>query len=392
VTRSREWLAGGVLAAGGVIFALLMLEVGVRWLHLPPDRFWEPDAVLGARLIPGKSGWWTQEEREFVVPIRINDHGLRDVEHSYDKPAGVRRVLILGDSFVEAMHVPLEDTFARRLQHDLDPSSERIEIISAGCSGYGTAGAVLFFEQRGVRYRPDLVLLAFYPGNDVGNNSSTIEETLPPLYGTDGRLEKVVGAPSSDVQRREGLLSRSAAYRYVRKLVLTRQPSVAEVLTEVGLMQPQAVRKPPERDGIPVAYGVYADPLSEEWENAWNTTEGLLARLKQAVEAAGARLAIAILTTRERIYPDSWEQILAQHPEMRQRTWDLGAPQRRVKRWCTDHGVPCLDLETAFARAREQSVEDLHFPRDGHWTSAGHQLAAAELKTFIERRQLLPSH
>jgi hypothetical protein len=61
-----------------------------------------------------------------------------------------------------------------------------------------------------------------------------------------------------------------------------------------------------------------------------------------------------------------------------------------MKRWCADHGVGCLDLEAAFERARDGGADTLHFPHDGHWTSSGHRLAAAELKTFIEGQQLLP--
>jgi hypothetical protein len=148
VKQSREWLAGAVLAAGGVVFALVLLEVGVRFLHLLPDRFWEPDPLLGARLTPGKSGWWTQEEREFVIPIRINSHGLRDVEHEYAKPAGVYRVLVLGDSFIEAMHVPLEATFGRRLESELAKTGRRVEVVSAGVSGYGTASGERRRQQR----------------------------------------------------------------------------------------------------------------------------------------------------------------------------------------------------------------------------------------------------
>ena len=143
----REWVASALLATVGILFGLVLLEVGVRFLHLVPDRFWEPDPVRGVRLIAGKSGWWTQEDHEFLVPVQINGEGLRDVEHTYAKPPRTFRVLVLGDSFVEAMHVPLEATFARLLEGELnaDGATGHIEVVSAGVSGYGTAGELLLF-------------------------------------------------------------------------------------------------------------------------------------------------------------------------------------------------------------------------------------------------------
>jgi hypothetical protein len=389
VKQSREWLAGAVLAAGGMIFALVMLEVGVRWLHLLPDRFWEPDPVLGARLTPGKTGWWTQEEREFLIPVAINSHGLRDVEHEYEKKPGVARILVLGDSFVEALHVALEDSFPRRLEAELDDDGRDVEVISAGVSGYGTAGAVLFFESQGKRYHPDVVLLAFYPGNDVRNNSALLEDTFRPVYGEDGELQRVESVGSSDGAGRDSWSGRLAAYRYLRKLVLTRQPALAKVLTDLGLMRPEALRQTSENETVPVAYGVYAEPLDRDWEDAWARTEGLLSRLRRDVEQAGAKLMVAALTTREQIYADTWEEILAAHPAMRERRWDLQAPQRRLIEWCESQNVACVALEAAFVGARDGKAEPLHYKHDGHWTPTGHAVAAAALKEFIEGRHLL---
>lgn len=388
---NREWLAGALLAAGGMVFALVMLEVGVRSLHLIPDRFWEPDPVLGARLTPGKSGWWTQEEREFLVPVQINAHGLRDIEHAYENTKGVPRVLVLGDSFVEALHVELEETASRRLEAELDAGGRDTEVISAGVSGYGTAGAVLFFEREGIRYEPDLVVLAFYPGNDIRNNSPVLEDTLRPIYGADGTLDRVEGAGASESAATVGWSNKSAAYRYLRKLVLTRQPALAKLLTDLGLMRPEAIRPVPERAGLPVAYGVYAVPLDADWEDAWVRTEGLLARLQADVERAGAKLMVAVLSTREEIYPDTWDEILGTHAAMRDQQWDLEAPRRRLLSWCGAHGVACLDLDPAFVAARDAGAEPLHFRHDGHWTPAGHAVAASALNEFIKGQRLLPA-
>ena len=94
----RRILAAVLLATFSVAIAFVAIEVGVRSLHLVPASFFEPDPVLGTRLIPGQRGWWTQEELEFRTPVRINREGFRDIDHEREKPAGVTRILVLGAS------------------------------------------------------------------------------------------------------------------------------------------------------------------------------------------------------------------------------------------------------------------------------------------------------
>lgn len=390
--RSRELFAGVILALFGVVFSLVLLEAGVRFLHLVPDRFWEPDPDLGVRLVAGKRGWWTQEDREFVVPIQINAHGRRDVERDYEKPDGVLRVLVLGDSFVEAMHVPLEAVFFRRLEEHFAERlpQRRVEVIAAGVSGYGTAGELLYLRRDGKRYRPDLVLLSFYPGNDVKNNSPELEDKLKPLYGEDGSLLRVSGHASRE--RAHGwraLVARSRAYAFLRQLLLTRQPVLAESLVRVGLLNAEALRSTVRREGIPVDFGVYEVPPPVEWQRAWSYTERLLDEVRRSSQEVGAQFAVMIVSTRDQVYPQSWQTIVAANPAMQQRRWDVDAPLRRVEEWCRGREVPCLAVSPLFREAAARGGEALHFAHDGHWTAAGHALAARELADFLLAKSLL---
>jgi len=387
-TRGRRVLGGLVLAGFGAGLALLALEGGVRLLHLVPDRFWRPDPVLGTALIPNASGWWTQEEYEFVVPVQINADGRRDLDRDVEKPAGSYRVLLLGDSFVEALQVPIADTFARGLERRLGEAGQRpVEVISMGVSGYGTASQYLWYRDVGRRYRPDLVLLSFYPGNDVRNNSPTLEPTLRPVYGTDGALERVVGGKGGENSGRSGL-NRSAAYTYVRKLILTRQPALATRLAEWGLVGEAALRQVPLRDGVPVDYWVYAQDPPPAWQDAWAHTDRLLTAFREAVQADGARFVVMVVTAREQIYPDDWQQVLRTYPDMQALAWDVGGPERRVLDWCARSGAECVALSPAFLAARDRSPR-LHWHHDGHWTAAGHALAA-ETMTEILRPAVRP--
>lgn len=392
MSRGRQALALILLAGFGIGLSLLLLEVGVRALHLVPTRFWKPDALLGTRLIPNKQGWWTQEDHEFIVAVQINSEGRRDVERDSAKPPGVFRILVLGDSFIEAMQVPLDETFSRRLEAELGAAMGRdaVQVVSMGVSGYGTASQTLYYEQFGREFDPDVVLLAFYPGNDVRNNSATLEPLLRPVYAENGRLERVLagGKDSAKAETNRGILWKLHSYQYVRKILLTKQPRLARLFADLGLLKKKAVQRQETAGGVPVDYGVYATNPTADWEEAWRSTTRLLGRLQDDVENDGGRLGIMIVTARDHIYPEAWERVLAANPPMRNREWDLEAPELRVVKWCKENAIPCFRLSPVFARHAEEG-ESLHFMYDGHWNAKGHALAARMIAASLEQAGLL---
>ena len=92
---SREHLTLGLAST---LFALALCEIGLRVADISFPRFDEPDARYGSSLIPGATGWFTQEGRAFVA---INAAGFRDRDHSLARDPGTLRIALLGDSFTE---------------------------------------------------------------------------------------------------------------------------------------------------------------------------------------------------------------------------------------------------------------------------------------------------
>ena len=91
-----------------------------------------------------------------------NSLGFHDVEHTLQKPEGTFRIIFLGDSFTEAIQVPLEKTFHKIIEKELRRRVDfPVEVISLGRSGSGTQKSYDILTETGLRFHPDLVMMQF---------------------------------------------------------------------------------------------------------------------------------------------------------------------------------------------------------------------------------------
>jgi hypothetical protein len=191
VVRGAELSAGGVaeraarpgrvwglrlgLGLAGLLAPLLLLEVALRLAGplLPGSyqtaSFVETHPAFGRRNHPGQ-GW--KVSPEFTTWIEVNSKGLRGPEVDYAKPAGEMRLLVLGDSFTFAEQVNQDETYTQRLEDRLNATGgpARFRVLNAGSNGWATANELIFLAKEGVRFSPDVVVVAFYLGNDVSDN------------------------------------------------------------------------------------------------------------------------------------------------------------------------------------------------------------------------------
>ncbi len=102
--------------------------------------------------------------------FEINAQGFRDArDYNYEKPIGTLRILALGDSNTLGYEVRQQATFSEIIERDLAAKGVKAEVLNTGVSGFSTAEQLAFLENEGLRYRPDIVLLAFYR-NDFEDN------------------------------------------------------------------------------------------------------------------------------------------------------------------------------------------------------------------------------
>lgn len=394
--QAREWRrwATLVLVLCSVGVGIVLSEVGYRIMRRfvcigrPTAQVWRVDARYGWGHQPNGEGWWfgcLGRRFEWRAYTKINSHGFRDRERTYDTPAGMRRVLLLGDSMTEAMQVPLADTFATLVESELRGRGLPVEVLNAGVAGYGPDNTLLFFRAEGVRYGADVVVLMFNVMNDILESSAVLNRRsyagnaalyLPKIYfhlSPDGALVPYAPDPILPVEKQpvswwSQVENRVYLVRAFRRLVGRPAP----------LPVPVAV---PSFDLT--IYEVWKPTLDPEWAEAWKVTEALLRALRTDVERTGARFAVAVLPSREAVAPAAWERLKHAFSPLRV-GYDPEHPVGRITAFLAREGIPHVSLLPSMRSAAERTGTTGFFGWDLHLDTQGHAVVAAALGPFVE--------
>ncbi|OLD56782.1 MAG: hypothetical protein AUI54_05000 [Acidobacteria bacterium 13_1_40CM_2_56_5] len=385
LSLSKRLIAVGLLFAVGLGLGAVLLEVGVRFFFPVSDFFWEFDPAIGMKLIRGKEGRAIQRGI-FDTRIKVNSVGFRDREHTPQKPAGTRRVVLLGDSFLEAMQVPFDRSITPLLENRLQGKIGKTELINLSVSGTGTAREYLALREYGLTYKPDLVL-TFFVGNDVSDNSWRLQGKpyIPyPRTTADGDLVRdEEGRPlftpfkdqTSSLSAVTGLFrNHSKAYRLLRETV-DNSPGINRLLYTLRL-----VSTPPETVNAPAGdnfgfYEIYRVEPKPAWAEAWHVTEEMMAATRDLASASHAKFGVVLIPAYWEVDSPRWNEALTQLPAMRNAALDLELPSKRLTAFLTAHDIPVINLLPEF-RARAAGLPPLYLRSDAHWTVNGHELAA----------------
>jgi hypothetical protein len=387
------------LAAAATALALLVGEAALRIAGISYPNFYRPDLVRGWSLRPGAEGWWRKEGPAYV---RINSAGLRDVEHAVAKPPGRLRIAVLGDSCAEALQVPVGQTFWKLLERRLAScpaaGGRGVEALDFGVAGYGTAQELLTLRQQVWRFQPDVVLLAFYPGNDVRNNARPLEQDpLRPYFtlGQDGKLELDDSFRAAAGYRlRQGLAGRLAyaAYDHLRLLQLAKQGKGA-VDGWIGAAKARTKEEGEALQELGLDNAVYSPPRDQDWRAAWSVTEAMIAAMRDDAAAHRVPFGVVVLTTGIQVHPDPAVRAVFMR---KLGVTDLFYPGRRLAAVGQAAGIPVLDLGPPLQQLAVREHVYLHgsantAPGEGHWNQKGHAAAAPLIADWL-CRELLGKH
>lgn len=189
-----RWLRTLGLSLLGLLAGSAVLEVYLRIAEATPlgrvlpvaeVSLYAPNAETGYSHRPGARGMWTTENRAW---IEINALGLRDrMDRAQQKPAGWQRLAIAGDSMVEAIQVPLADTFVAVAEHELQSTGRKVEILNLGLAGATPAVLVARLASEAPKLGLDGAVVILNLPEVARRNSDDDSETVGFVPGPDGR-------------------------------------------------------------------------------------------------------------------------------------------------------------------------------------------------------------
>lgn len=266
--------------------------------------------------------------------VSSNTQGLRGRrEYAVPKPPGVQRVLVLGDSFTFGDEVSDDETYCHLLQASLPAD---VEILNLGVHGYGHDQMLLYLQEVGARYQPDVVLLGFV-AQDMERNLLAFRDFAKPHFDLTASGLRLGGSP-----------------------VPTPEALIAGEWRRLKLLDLFAM-------------------LSDRW--AWRSganaermealTIALLDELERTIEGLGARPAYAYLPV---------------YGEIDRADLTMTRSERFLLAYCRERGIQSLYLQRFFLRARRAGVELKTY---GHWSVVEHRIAAQGMRAYLVEKGLV---
>lgn len=178
----REVLFPAILAVFTVAVSLCLSEALVR-IFKPQQRIllrpdiWCPREILGWTHCPNVST--TVNSGEGEVGFHTDGSGFR-VDPAALIPQADKKILVLGDSFMEALQVEDRNTTAEQLARKLNAAGPfSVKVVNAGVADWDPNQYLLQARLELGRTRYDLGMVSVYLGNDI---VPQVVERFPPRH------------------------------------------------------------------------------------------------------------------------------------------------------------------------------------------------------------------
>jgi lysophospholipase L1-like esterase len=341
----------------------------------------------------------------YTFPLATDADGFRN-----DTPPAEFEIAALGDSFTDALTLPVERTWPALLG---ERASARVR--NFGTAGFGPGQQRRLLEEFVLPHRPRVVVVAFFAGNDLQD-----AERFDAFARTGAFPGGSLGWKFKDVIARFDDSYVLSLFHGLGGLLGERRalPAVHADSGSTDYSGEDLGASPVARPSFD--RGLYAMPVGGravrfafmppylnclqlsraelEGSPGWEATRRAYREMSRLAAAQGARLAVVFVPSKEQVYlplvqasftSDEVERSVAvslrdvPHPPKAARLLEHRlALNGLVRDFCAREGIAFRDL-TPDLGARLAAGTNVYFPDDSHWNAAGHETAAAAIADWM---------
>lgn len=367
----------GIVAAS-VLLVFAGLEVALRIGVIKYDGSYIPEqnrirycGEPGQRTTQFHSlyGWVGHPNQDFLWKLTTEDgwgyfaHNEAGFNDRYD--SGNRTAIVLGDSFTYGSLTSTNSTFS----FFLDAWSPRVAFKNYGMKGYGTTNHLVLYQNVSDYVEHDLVVLAYYLGNDVYNNANdSLTAERRPIFKLlpNGSLQ-FVRPPQSMTSKKE------------QRLVKTSIASTIDATLERHTVTYNFLR--PRLKSllrILIGYNKY-EPMNEDrFTYNLELTQKLIEKLATEAARNDADLLIVPLPSRSDVHPTNENTTKYQDAK---RSWEMQRSMLLTAS-ATHDNTELLPLKPVLKHEISKGNQ-VYGTVDAHLNEYGHRVAARAIYNFL---------
>lgn len=366
ISKKRGFLFISFSVFLALILALILGELILRTIPIPGIQLDNSkfDPLVGSGSYPHSTLTYRNMRGDFVQR-KNNSWGYLDVEHKKEKIKGSYRIGFFGDSYTEAVQVPLENTFFRIIERELE--NYNVECLAFGNSGLSTLQSYLNYRRWADYFNLDLVIYVFCK-NDLGDQIKEIKKSpnIPYAVLTDNgfqidnsfrernRFRQRFYFKIGDYLTAHSLVAATLSQRikllikHGIKIKVTKEDRMIATKSEV---KSEANRIPNQND------------LPSSWPDSWReyaTKLGSAVILKWSDEVEGQSRKFAVL-------------YITRSTEMEKETKDQDSWKSWLESLCEKHNITFIDPTAHLIKMKLSGKEIFydHFTKEGHAAFAG---------------------
>ncbi len=379
----KERLLTYSLLAFSLLVAMSIVELGVR-LVLPP--------IEGEKTVyrsHPKSLFLHEPNTKFThsfsvsptetgeVEITISSQGFRD--RFFPKKADDEyRIAVVGDSFTLGFSTPLRDSMPKIIERVLNEEnlSKNVSVINAGLAGSSQWQQLYVLREQVIPLEPDLVVLQYYPENDIGGCLAAVGKVLR-SYNPELQRDLLMSRNESTLPFRveRYVLKKSRTYSYVHRLTKHKK-WIARTILDFRFAPNFGIRLLPSNDGPQF----FIEASLEQWYpdlfEGMELMRGFTKEIKQECDERGIALVAHCIPQWQEMDDHGWKAAVGEKAE----EYVRHKPLRVVEEMLVAEGITHFSILDDLSR---YSAEETYYIYDGHLSEFGNRVVAERICQYL---------